>query len=61
MSAASKNKKGYRFSHTPASSKGLGDYYGTGIRQPLGKIRSDTVGMVHLTPTELKKPPKSTA
>lgn len=55
------NKKSYKFAHTPASSKGLGDYYGTGIRQPLGKIRGETVGMVSLSPKQLGKPPKSTA
>lgn len=60
MSVKPKQKQIYRFAHTPASSKGLGDYYGTGIRQPLGKIRPDTVGMVNLTPKQLKKPPKST-
>ena len=47
--------------HTPKSPKGLGDYYGTGIKQPLGRVREDTIGMVHLTPDQLKKPPKSTA
>jgi hypothetical protein len=61
MSAKAKPKQTYKVAHTPASSKGLGDYYGTGIRQPLGKLRDDTVGMVNLTPSELKKPPKSTA
>lgn len=55
-----KNKKP-TIAHTPKSSKGLGDYYGTGIRQPLGKLRGDTVGMVNLTPKELKKPPRSLA
>lgn len=47
--------------HTAKSSKGLGDYYGTGIKQPLGRVRDDTMGMVQMTPKKLRKPPKSTA
>jgi len=45
--------------HTPKSPKGLGDYYGTGIVQPLGKIRDNTMGMQALTPKQMKKPPRS--
>lgn len=58
-----KKKSGltYDFVHTPRSSKGLGDYYGTGIPAKIGKLRSDTVGMVNLSPSKLKKPPKSLA
>lgn len=48
-----------KFSHTPRSSKGLGDYYGTGIRAKIGKIGRDTMGFHELTPKKLKKPPKS--
>ena len=44
--------------HTPASSKGLGDYYGTGVRQKLGRVRSG-LGMETLSPSKLKKPPRS--
>lgn len=54
-----KSKKTYKFSHTPASSKGLGDYYGTGIRAKLGRMRGDSMGMVTLTSKKLKKPPTS--
>ena len=46
--------------HTPKSPKGLGDFYGTGIVQKLGKIR-DGMGMKDITPKKLKKPPKSLA
>ncbi len=55
------SKKSYRFSHTPRSSKGLGDYYGTGIRAKLGRVREDTMGMNQVTPKGLKTPPKSLA
>lgn len=46
--------------HTPKSSKGLGDYYGTGIKQPLGKMR-EGMGMVEIPPKKLRKPPRSLA
>lgn len=59
MSKTPKRRKGYRFAHTPASPKGLGDYYGTGIRQPIGKMRDDSMGMQVISPTKLKKPPRS--
>ena len=38
---------------------GMGDYYGSGIRQPVGKQRSPTVGLTPLTPKELRIPPTS--
>lgn len=48
-------------SHTSKSPKGIGDYYGTGIVQPLAKLRGGTMGMQALTPKEMKKPPRSLA
>jgi hypothetical protein len=56
-----KNGKKPTISHTPRSSKGMGDYYGTGIKAKIGKMRSDSMGMVEVTPAKLKKPPKSLA
>lgn len=56
-----KKTKSPRFSHTANSPKGMGDYYGTGIRAPLGKMRDDSMGMIQVTPKKLKKPPKSLA
>lgn len=54
-------KKPYKGqAHTPRSSKGLGDYYGTGIPAKLAIMR-DGMGMEKLSPKELKKPPKSLA
>lgn len=46
--------------HTPRSPKGMGDFYGTALRQKLGKVR-DGMGMKTLTPKSLKKPPKTLA
>lgn len=46
--------------HTPRSSKGLGDYYGSGITAKLAKVR-EGLGMEVLSENRLKKPPKSLA
>ncbi len=56
-----KNSKIPKVAHTPNTKRGVGDYYGTGIRQPFGKMRSDSLGMIAVTPKKLKKPPKSLA
>jgi hypothetical protein len=45
--------------HTANTKYGMGDNYGTGIRQKLGKVRDDTVGMVKLSKKQLGTPPKS--
>lgn len=54
------SKKPYKTAHTSQSPKGLGDYYGTGIRQKLGTMR-EGLGMEELSPAKLKKPPRSVA
>lgn len=52
-------KKGVsEVAHTPRSSFGVGDYYGTGVRNPMGRVRGDSS---RLTPEQLKKPPRSLA
>lgn len=48
-----------RFSHEANTKYGMGDYYGTGIKQKLGRIRDDTVGMVNLSKKQVETPPKS--
>lgn len=56
------SKKPYNgAAHTPRSPKGLGDYYGTGVVAKIGRMRSDSMGMQHLTSKELQKPPKQLA
>ena len=56
--ASKKSSGDWHVSHT---SMGMGDYYGTGVKQPLGKMRSSTVGMTPASPKKLKTPPKSLA
>lgn len=47
--------------HTPKSSKGMGDFYGTGHRNPLGKIRTGFGDTIPMSKKKLKSPPKSLA
>lgn len=47
--------------HSSNSKKGMGDYYGTGLTPKIGRMRSDSIGMVQVTPKKLKIPPKSLA
>lgn len=47
--------------HVSHSSMGMGNYYGTGVKQKIGKMRSDSVGFRPATPKQLKTPPKSLA
>ena len=53
-------KKGNGDWHVSHSSMGMGDYYGTGIRAKLGRMR-DGMGMVRISKKGLKTPPKSVA
>lgn len=46
--------------HTSKSKIGMGDHYGSGVRNPVGKVR-DVMGITDVTPKRLKKPPKSLA
>jgi hypothetical protein len=46
--------------HVNHSSMGMGDYYGTGIKAKLGRMR-DGMGMQEITPKKLKTPPRSLA
>ena len=46
--------------HTSNSKIGMGDHYGSGVKNPVGLIR-DVMGIVDVRPKNLKKPPKSLA
>lgn len=47
--------------HTSNSKIGVGDHYGSGIKQKIGKMREDSMGQIAVTPVKLKKPPRSLA
>ena len=46
--------------HTPKSPIGMGDYYGTGIKNPIGKMR-DSYMDGPVKPNNKRKPPRSLA
>jgi hypothetical protein len=46
--------------HTPKTKIGSGDYYGTGIKNKIGRI-IDVTGYNDIPKSKLKKPPKSLA
>jgi hypothetical protein len=46
--------------HTSNSKVGMGDYYGTAIKQKVGRAR-DVMGITPMKASKLKKPPKSLA
>lgn len=46
--------------HTSNSKFGMGDHYGTGIRQKIGRMRDGT-GMEEISPKKLKTPPRGLA
>lgn len=50
-----------RFAHTANTAYGMGDNYGTGVKAKLGRMREDSMGMMHVTPKQLKTPPKNLA
>lgn len=53
--------KALKNAHTPNVKFGMGDYYGSGIKNKIGKMREGSVGMAYITPKKLGKPPKKVA
>ncbi len=47
--------------HSADAKYGMGDYYGTGIKAKVGRVRSDSMGSNAVTSKKLKTPPKSLA
>ena len=47
--------------HVSKTKKPMGDFYGVGAKQPVGKMRGPLVGNANLTQKKLGKPPKSLA
>lgn len=54
-------KAKHKEAHSANAKYGMGDYYGTGIKAKVGRMRDDSMGMNAVTPSKLKKPPKSLA
>lgn len=47
--------------HVCNTKYGMGDYYGTGIKQPIGRVRADFTTGNPSTSKKMGKPPKSLA
>ena len=57
-----KNPKKSQEAHSSNRKFGMGDYYGTGYKAPLGKMRdTSSPGMNPVPMSKLRKPPKSLA
>lgn len=56
----SKPLKPSKNAHTADTKYGMGDYYGTGVRQKIGRMR-EGMGMQEITPKKMRTPPKSLA
>lgn len=54
-----KGVKNTRGPHGIEKKFGMGDHYGTGFKNPIGKMRGDSVGVRPLTKSQMGKPPKS--
>jgi hypothetical protein len=55
-----KGIKAPKSAHTSNSKKGMGDYYGSGVKNPTGKVRDNTLLKTRGS-KNLGKPPKSLA
>lgn len=55
-----KKIKAPKQAHTSNSKSGMGDFYGSGIKQKVGKMRDDYVNMP-IKSKKMGKPPKSLA
>lgn len=47
--------------YIPKYSQGMGNYYGSGAKNPVGKMRSDSVGYRPVSKKQLGTAPKSLA
>lgn len=56
-----KNSGVLKESHTSNDKKGMGDYYGTGIKARVGEMRGDSLGYTKVSKKGLKVPPKKVA
>lgn len=55
-----KKGKGSTPAHTARTQKGMGDYYGQGVRNPVGKMK-EGMGLNPIPKSKLSKPPKNLA
>lgn len=56
-----KKDKKHKEAHCANQKYGMGDHYGTGSKNPVGRMRSDSVGIRPVNKKQIKNPPKSLA
>lgn len=56
-----KNNKPSKEWHSANQKFGMGDFYGTAIKQKVGRVREDYMGTTPIKPKGIKTPPKSLA
>lgn len=61
MRQGSKKKTTSGDSHCDFEGLGMGDNYGTGIKNKIGRMRDDSISMNSVSKSKLKIPPKSLA
>ena len=61
MCIMSKKKTKRYQAHTDNTKHGMGDYYGTGVRNPMGTPGKNTMGVTPVSSKKIGKPPKSLA
>lgn len=49
-----------KLAHTANTRKGMGDFYGSGVKNPVGKVR-DVMGLKPMSKKSVKTPPRSLA
>ena len=54
-----KNRVPKQEAHTAPYRFGMGDHYGTGHKNPMGRMRDGSVGYRPVTAGRMRKPPKS--
>lgn len=47
--------------HTPNTKYGMGDHYGSGVKNNVGKMRENSMGHIDVSLKKLKVPPKKVA
>lgn len=55
-----KTTKANKNAHTDNTKYGMGDHYGTGVKNPMGKVK-EGVGYKPMDKKKMKTPPKSLA
>ncbi len=56
-----KKSKGIKNAHTSNSKHGMGDYYGTGIKNKVGRMREEMMTNSMPSSKKTKTPPRSLA